>query len=215
MGSTEQERKDLLKRYTEEYKKVMSEWKEVEATKKEIELEVRYLDEEKALQSRSPSLSTISQSSLDLARVNQECGEHDTPSHDGSCDHQPDSHSIHDQSHDDDDDDHVQPCAEVGDISIQSEVLESSYNQSPDQSHDQTPDQSPDSSPHKHLSHVESDPSPVITDGNGAHLHPLFYRPDPEELVMSSRKLDSKGKIFIKELYNIDKDIPRCDRDYW
>ena len=27
--------------------------------------------------------------------------------------------------------------------------------------------------------------------------------------------LDAKGSLFIQELYNIDKDIPRCDRDYW
>ena len=43
----------------------------------------------------------------------------------------------------------------------------------------------------------------------------LLYPHNPEEVVMSSLKLDSRAKVFVKELYNIDKDIPRCDRDYW
>ena len=28
-------------------------------------------------------------------------------------------------------------------------------------------------------------------------------------------KLDAKGQWFVQELFNIDKDVPRCDRDYW
>lgn len=28
-------------------------------------------------------------------------------------------------------------------------------------------------------------------------------------------ELDEKGQLFADELVKIDKDIPRCDRDYW
>lgn len=28
-------------------------------------------------------------------------------------------------------------------------------------------------------------------------------------------QLDAKGEWFVRELFNIDKDIPRCDREYW
>lgn len=70
--------------------------------------------------------------------------------------------------------------------------------------------------------HAESPSEPVDATENCAdtnldcsiELRDAFP-PDPEELIMSSSKLDSRGKIFVKELYNIDKDIPRCDRDYW
>ena len=31
----------------------------------------------------------------------------------------------------------------------------------------------------------------------------------------SEELLDSTGQIFAEELFKIDKDIPRCDRDYW
>ena len=28
-------------------------------------------------------------------------------------------------------------------------------------------------------------------------------------------QLDKRGRLFCEELFMIDKDIPRCDRDYW
>ena len=39
---------------------------------------------------------------------------------------------------------------------------------------------------------------------------------DPEvQLGKSHLQLDAKGEWFVRELFNIDKDIPRCDREYW
>ena len=39
---------------------------------------------------------------------------------------------------------------------------------------------------------------------------------DPEEQFdKSHHQLDAKGEWFVRELFNIDKDIPRLDRDYW
>ena len=39
---------------------------------------------------------------------------------------------------------------------------------------------------------------------------------DPEtHLGKSHLQLDAKGEWFVRELFNIDKDIPRCDREYW
>ena len=36
---------------------------------------------------------------------------------------------------------------------------------------------------------------------------------DPD--MHSHHQLDAKGEWFVRELFNIDKDIPRCDREYW
>lgn len=39
---------------------------------------------------------------------------------------------------------------------------------------------------------------------------------DPEvHLGKPHLQLDAKGEWFVRELFNIDKDIPRCDREYW
>ena len=39
---------------------------------------------------------------------------------------------------------------------------------------------------------------------------------DPEvQLGKPHLPLDAKGEWFVRELFNIDKDIPRCDREYW
>ncbi len=35
------------------------------------------------------------------------------------------------------------------------------------------------------------------------------------DFIHPSYELDDEGQMFIKELDTIDKDIPRCDRDYW
>ena len=36
----------------------------------------------------------------------------------------------------------------------------------------------------------------------------------PSKLVLSNTELSSKERTFLQELLKIDKDIPRCDRDY-
>ncbi len=35
------------------------------------------------------------------------------------------------------------------------------------------------------------------------------------DYIQPMESLDAKGEKFLEELYNIEKDIPRCDRDYW
>ncbi len=35
------------------------------------------------------------------------------------------------------------------------------------------------------------------------------------DYIQPMAELDEKGEKFLQDLYNIDKDIPRCDRDYW
>ena len=38
---------------------------------------------------------------------------------------------------------------------------------------------------------------------------------DGEGKEEGEMELDEKGRQFADELVKIDKDIPRCDRDYW
>lgn len=38
---------------------------------------------------------------------------------------------------------------------------------------------------------------------------------DVFDFVHPNSELDEEGETFIKELETIDKDVPRCDRDYW
>ena len=39
---------------------------------------------------------------------------------------------------------------------------------------------------------------------------------DPEEqFEKTDLQLDAKGEWFVRELFNVDKDIPRLDREYW
>ena len=35
------------------------------------------------------------------------------------------------------------------------------------------------------------------------------------DYIQPMSELDERGEKFLQDLYNIDKDIPRCDRDYW
>ena len=52
--------------------------------------------------------------------------------------------------------------------------------------------------------------SPVRSHDNKIKSH------DPEEQFEKSHcQLDAKGEWFVRELFNVDKDIPRLDREYW
>lgn len=213
--STQEERADILKKSTEQYEQVLAAWQGVELTKREIEKEVVLVNGHRSGSVGdlvSPSLSTISgslPSSPDRSRTGTPDRSHDN-SGDPAC---------HQQS--DEDSGGPTPVVENGVTHNNLEVIRNgleesdedgavnsqrkrhfdskhlddcSLNQSHDQSHEQASDQD-----------CDRDHSP-------AHL---LFPHDPEELVMSSLKLDSRAKVFVKELYNIDKDIPRCDRDYW
>ena len=71
---------------------------------------------------------------------------------------------------------------------------------------------SEDSSPHNGL----SSPRRPIASPRRSHDNKLKSH-DPETQVdkVHQTQLDAKGEWFIRELFNIDKDIPRCDREYW
>jgi len=43
---------------------------------------------------------------------------------------------------------------------------------------------------------------------------PTMLPPNLGDVVMASPRMNPQAKAFLKELFNIDKDIPRCDRDY-
>ena len=61
-----------------------------------------------------------------------------------------------------------------------------------------------------HDSKVKSHDSKVKSHDSKVKSH------DPEvQLGKSHLPLDAKGEWFVRELFNIDKDIPRCDREYW
>ena len=54
--------------------------------------------------------------------------------------------------------------------------------------------------------------------GEELALSTLTIVPDAaaeEEEGEGETELDGKGRMFADELFKIDKDIPRCDRDYW
>lgn len=189
VSSTHQEREAILERVTRQYNKVLSEWRQVEATKEEIVLEAVNGHRVGSSYSRevSPTLSLIS------------------PSPRSSPDR---SHDMNGLSCDVTRD---QPCARLDDAqelngdethpSLRNQA-EPSHDQE-DQSHDQTQaSPSPCQSPSKQSDEARRSESPLMP-------------PGPEELVFASQKLSSQGKIFAKELFNIDKDIPRCDRDFW
>ena len=48
-----------------------------------------------------------------------------------------------------------------------------------------------------------------------SHDHKLKSHGQGETLDKSQLQLDAKGEWFVRELFNIDKDIPRCDREFW
>ena len=53
-----------------------------------------------------------------------------------------------------------------------------------------------------------------LTNGHD-HVIPHEIPPMSCDHLKPMDKLDERGLQFVQELYNIDKDIPRCDRDYW
>lgn len=203
MNSTEQEREDILRHSTEQYTATLAEWKSVEDTKKEVELEAVLVNGYQVRnREASASLSTISPSPSDSP--SKSAGSSPDLSNDIS----------HDRSHDQYDD------------------LAVFDTQSHDENSFPSPNRSHEHSPSKHSKKAEA--SPGHSEGGRLEENleatpdhsnqeddlqevppPPVLSPDPIEAVMLSLKLDSKGKLFAKELYNIDKDIPRCDRDYW
>ena len=48
-----------------------------------------------------------------------------------------------------------------------------------------------------------------------SHDHKLKSHDQGGSLNKSQLQLDAKGEWFVRELFNIDKDIPRCDREFW
>ena len=64
---------------------------------------------------------------------------------------------------------------------------------------------------------------PILKGGEELALSTLTIVPDPAMETRDEGKgegegegeLDEKGQLFAEELIKIDKDIPRCDRDYW
>lgn len=211
VNSSREERAAILLRSTEHYNKVLGEWQQVEATKKEIELEAMSGHRVGSVCSRenSPTLSFATSPFLSpgTSQIFEE-------SHDLSGDHQLGDvvHALNGLSHD-------QPCNGQPSAEVLSRV---EVVVSHDQSHDQAPGQSCNEDETAHDATPPScdhSPSHEYTDDQwtgeeGVKVDHLFP-PDTEEVVMSSVKFDSLGKEFVKNLYNIDKDIPRCDRDYW
>lgn len=72
------------------------------------------------------------------------------------------------------------------------------------------------------LSSISPTPSPTGSDhvsngitANGTDSVSLESGSLNSKLLTPPVKLDAKGQWFVQELFNIDKDIPRCDRDYW
>lgn len=53
---------------------------------------------------------------------------------------------------------------------------------------------------------------------NGLDVDPVASHDEPPmscDFIRPLSQLDALESLFVQELYNIDKDIPRCDRDYW
>ena len=239
MGATEKQRAAILEHATSRYNKLKAEWQQVEATKKEIELEAAVVGHRGGsvhLGSRenSPTLSTISDSPVLSPARNKDAA------FDQLCNgsHDPRDES-HDVSHDGNEslsrpgevlvngnmalESHDQPHAELTNHSVSTASPDHHHQEdrSRDQgtsSHDQgTPSLDQNASSHDQgaVSHDHSCLNQEYPSAHSLSQDSLAVTPDPEELLMTSPKLDSHGRVFVKELYNIDKDIPRCDRDYW
>ena len=201
MNSSREERAAILLHSTEHYNKVLGEWQQVETTKKEIELEALsgHRIGSDCSRENSPTLSFITTSPLLSPGTSQIFEE----SHDLSGDHQLGDvvHAVNGLSHD-------RPCS--AEVQSRVEVVVSHA-----ESHNHTPGEDEtahDATPHSPRHECAAgDQEAGEGDAKVDHLFPL----DTEEAVMSSVKFDSLGKEFVKNLYNIDKDIPRCDRDYW
>ena len=213
-----------MKQITEQYEQVLGAWQGVELTKKEIENEVEVVNGHRSGSVGdliSPSLSTISGSlpsspdrSCTVTSDRSHCKSRDIlcdlKSGEGNGDCTP-VVEINGISYDS-----ISNCVERIDEELLDDAVISQGerkssdkhydNFSPYQSLDLSNDQSHDRSHDQ--SHDQTCNSELSSSG-------LLFPHDPEELVMSSLKLNSRDKVFVKELYTIDKDIPRCDRDYW
>ena len=78
-------------------------------------------------------------------------------------------------------------------------------------------DSSAESSPSLSPRHVSNATGQPLNGGSTTHSPKRSHDSkvkshDPEK---SHFQLDAKGEWFVRELFNIDKDIPRCDREYW
>lgn len=221
---------------TEQYHKVLAQWQQVEATKKEIELQAACNGHRVgSVSSRegSPALSLVSTSPVHSP---EDANELHDESHDLSHDRPHDR--LHERSHDRS---RERSCERVDDVSNglshDSHLINGPSSQEVAESHakaendnkklaivsDDQDHQSHDETQLSHdTTHLAPDESPLVNghmsdrgeDLDGSTTHSDIFPPDPEEVVMGSTRLDSQGREFVKNLYNIDKDIPRCDRDY-
>jgi uncharacterized protein YdaT len=82
-------------------------------------------------------------------------------------------------------------------------------------------DSSAESSPSLSPRHISKATGQALNGGSAAQSPKRSHDSkvkshDPEVHVGKSHlHLDAKGEWFVRELFNIDKDIPRCDREYW
>ncbi len=215
--STEEERKAILRKTLTEYKTSLEAWQKVEQTKKEIEKEVVLTNghrSDSVGDLGSPSLSTISGSSAEHSRGGTpEPLSSVSPGRDVT-DEAP-SKSGQEQSpvHVNGDLSHDLPVVAVNGLVTSNTGADDSREPNV---HSSYSEDTSDASSVMYESHDRShdhSPNGVVCASDGAA--DLLFPHSPEEAVMSSLKLDSKSKVFVKELYNIDKDVPRCDRDYW
>ena len=61
---------------------------------------------------------------------------------------------------------------------------------------------------------INGEIAPQVKGSPKKSRNPKLKSHDPE-LETSQLQLDAKGELFVRELFNIDKDIPRLDREYW
>ena len=231
--STKEERAAILREHTDQYEHILGEWQRVEHTKKEIEKEVVLGNDHRSGSvgdRNSPALSFISGSDSPLERSFTRTPDRlNEVSDDLSCDQERgrgcrDSMSALENgvSHDNGLKGVCNGVVGSGDllystvISKENEDFSGKHLEdcSPYQSHDDSHDQSGDELLGQSYQQSQDESCDHTADNDGSPLHLLLHH-NPEELVMSSQKLDSRARVFVKELYNIDKDIPRCDRDYW
>lgn len=185
IDSTTQERADILMQHTQAYSDLMFGWKTAELTHREIQ-RLEFCSGES-----SPALSSVSASPDNSPQHNHNGVQSDeaTPSPNGASEATP----------------------------------------SPNGTNEATP--TPNGAKETTPIPVEQGDPLIIERSNGVSLKDVCGHVEnglSSDYVMShdqppiscdflrpSSQLDAKGSSFIQELYNIDKDIPRCDRDYW
>ena len=237
INSSAEEREVIREKSLADYTKALEAWQKVEQTKKEIEKEVSLTNghrSDSVGDLGSPSLSTISGSPS--SSPSTEASRNGTPEPPLSSNCSPSHKAMQDVSENGlpakgDGGKHlhkVVPAVTVNGTTVgghtvllqdedddqrrrdpvqkDSSHLSTSYFTC--ESHDRSHDESCDDSS------LECTSEGADTGGGGSTPTHLFSH-NPEEVVTSSLKLDAMAKLFVKEMYNIDKDIPRCDRDYW